>query len=50
VCLCYISNTRDCERDVNQIFFPLLPLRPHKNFFNIWKQSSNDPYYVAAKN
>ncbi len=45
VCLCYKSNTRDCERDVNQFFFPsLLLLRPHKNFFNIWKQSSNDPY------
>jgi hypothetical protein len=51
VCLCYKSNTRDCERDVNQIFFPsLLLLRPHKNFFDIWKQSSNDPYYFGAKN
>ncbi len=50
-CLCYKSNTRDCEREVNQIFFPsLLPLRPHKNFFDIWKQSSNDPYYFGAKN
>jgi hypothetical protein len=29
VCLCYKSNTRDCEE---------------MSIFNIWKQSSNDPY------